>query len=1186
VICAACGADNPTGSKFCSECGGPLAASCPSCGAPVPAAAKFCNECGGPISGAAPIRGQAAPAVPRESPAAERKLVSVLFADLVGFTTLSESRDAEEVRDLLTRYFDASRLVIARYGGTIEKFIGDAVMAVWGTPITQEDDAERAVRAALDLTQAVAALGTEVGAPHLRARAGVLSGEAAVTIGAEGQGMVAGDLVNTASRIQSVAEPGTVLVGEATKRATEAAIAYEDAGSHELKGKAEPVPLWRADRVVSLRGGAMRSTGLEPPFVGRDRELRLVKELFHASAEDHKAHLVSVVGTGGMGKSRLSWEFFKYIDGLAQRILWHRGRCLAYGEGVAYWALAEMVRSRAGILEAEEQSSALEKLKSTIADHVPDPEEGRWLEPRLAHLLGLEERTASREDLFSAWRLFFERVAQQAPAVLVFEDMHWADDGLLDFIEYLLEWSKNHSLFVLALARPELTDRRPSWGGGSRNFSSLYLEALSPRDMEGLLTGLVPGLPAELHSRILDRAEGVPLYAVETVRMLLDRGLLVQEGSAYRPTGPVETLEVPETLHALIAARLDGLSPEERHLIQDASVLGKTFFKQGVGALSGLPDSDLEPMLSALVRREVLTLQADPRSPERGQYGFLQDLVKRVAYETISKKERKAKHLAAAAFIEQGWGGEEEEIIEVLASHYLEAYRAAPEAGDAETIGSKARDMLTRAGERAASLAASVDAQRYFEQAIDLTDQPNLQAELHERAGRMAWNGGRPGDAKGHYERAMALFESQGLTHPAARVSARLGEVEQLSADKFDQAVQRMERAFQVLASDEPDEDLAVLAAQLGRLHWLKGDLDLASQRIDLALAISQKLRLPEILSQAMITKGGILSYQGRIDEESALVNHALSIALEHGISSAALRAYYNHGETMESSQDRPDVRIRLNEQGLELARRIGDRPWEGVFLACTISPLVSTGRWDEALAHGAEVQTSAELASIQFVSSDLLPLVRVHLNRSELEEAEALLSSAAELEQADDVQYQANYAAARAAILRAKGHYAEAWDAAQRAIQVAAQVGWGYPGVKEGLVQSGEAAFAMGDLAKAEQVISLIEGLKPGERSPLVEAQRARFAARLAEARGESDSVVGEFKSATGMFRELSMPFWLAVTLLEHAEWLASQGQPDDADPLLAEARETFERLKATPWLDRADAVTAREVATASGSP
>jgi class 3 adenylate cyclase len=306
--CPSCGTEAAAGAKFCSECGTALARACPSCGSPVDAASKFCAECGTAL--AAP---PAAPAA--QAPVAERRLVTVLFADLVGFTSASEGRDAEETRELLSRYFETARNVIERYGGRVEKFIGDAVMALWGAPVAQEDDAERGVRAALELVSAVEGM-----APGVRVRGGVLTGEAAVTLAAEGEGMVAGDLVNTASRIQSVAEPGTVLVGDSTRRASDAAIAYEDAGSHELKGKAEPVQLWRALRVTANRGGEGKSVGLEPPFVGRDRELRLLKELFHSAGEEEKAHLLSVVGIAGIGKSRLAWEFEKYVDGLVQTV--------------------------------------------------------------------------------------------------------------------------------------------------------------------------------------------------------------------------------------------------------------------------------------------------------------------------------------------------------------------------------------------------------------------------------------------------------------------------------------------------------------------------------------------------------------------------------------------------------------------------------------------------------------------------------------------------------------------------------------------------------------------------------------------------------------------------------------------------------------------------------------------------
>ena len=315
-------------------------------------------------------------------------------------------------------------------------------------------------------------------------------------------------------------------------------MAYEDAGAHELKGKTEPVPLWVALRVIAGRQGAQRSSGLEAPFVGRDRELRLVKELFHATADERRAQLVLVSGIAGIGKSRLAWEFEKYIDGVAADVLWHRGRCLSYGEGVAYWALAEMVRMRCGIAEDEAVDVARAQLRAALGEHLPDAEERAWVEPRLAHLLGLEEgASGDEENLFSAWRILIERLAETAPTVLVFEDIQWADAGLLDFLEYLLDWSRGYPIYVLALARPEFAERRAAWSG-KRGFTQLYLEPLAPAAMEELLAGLVPGLPEDLRARILDRAEGVPLYAVETVRMLLDRGLLTREGNVYRPTGP------------------------------------------------------------------------------------------------------------------------------------------------------------------------------------------------------------------------------------------------------------------------------------------------------------------------------------------------------------------------------------------------------------------------------------------------------------------------------------------------------------------------------------------------------------------------------------------------------------------------------------------------------------------------
>jgi class 3 adenylate cyclase/tetratricopeptide (TPR) repeat protein len=1149
MTCSACGAENRPEARFCLNCGEGLAQVCPN-GHPVPGGAKFCDVCGAAI-GAAP----APPAEPA-APAAERRLVSVLFADLVGFTTLSENRDAEETRELLSRYFETCRRLIGLYGGTVEKFIGDAVMAVWGTPVATEDDAERAVRAAVDLVAAVTALGDEVGAPNLRARAGVLTGEAAVTVGAEGEGMVAGDLVNTASRIQSVADPGAVLVGEATRRATEQAVVYEEAGSFELKGKEGLTPLWKALRIVSGARGSLKSHGLEAPFVGRDRELRQIKDLFHASAEEGKAHLVSITGIAGIGKSRLGWEFYKYVDGLSQVTYWHRGRCLAYGEGVTYWALADMVRMRCRIVEDEEPASALEKLQAILEEHVADPDERRFVEPRVAQLLGLGDQEArDKQDLFAAWRLFFERLADVYPTVLAFEDMQWADASLLDFVEYLLEWSRNSRLYVVTLARPELLERRQSWGAGHRNFSSLYLEPLSASAMEQLLGGLVPGLPAGVRDQILARAEGVPLYAVETVRMLLDRGLLVQEGPVYRPVGEIGSLEVPETLHALIAARLDGLSVEERRLLQDGAVLGKTFSRAGLSALAGGTEEGLEPLLAALVRKEVLGVQADPRSPEHGQYGFLQDLVRHVAYETISKRERRTRHLAAAAHLTDAFAGEEDEMVEVVASHYVAAYEAAPDAEDAGEIKGKARQMLARAGERAASLGASAEAQRYFEQAAGLADDPLVEAGLREQAGLAAFHAGVP-EAIDVLDRGRALFEEAGETHAAARVAARLG-VSLWVNGRIEEGIARLEESFAVLADEPPDADIALLAAELGRLFFFGGEYVRAAERIEFALEAAESLALPEVLSQALNTKGMILSARGRPEEGLALLRHALALALEHDIGTAAVRAYVNLSFRLHERLHWDEARTVI-EAGLELARTRGYRGTGWTLTQNLADLLHQVGEWDECLRLVEELPEAQRLGAMSAA-------MRVLGNRGRLEEARAMLAPYAGAAESGDVQARSNYLFAETILLRVEGDIHGAYARATETLALLDDVGLGGAALADAVIETAEAALALGDLDEAERLLDP-ERLAPTRVSSLLLAYSARVNALLAVRRGETEAAESGFRRAAALHRELRTPFWLAVTLTQHAELI---GGPQAAR-FRDEAREIFERIGATPWLDR----------------
>ncbi|HET7568545.1 MAG TPA: adenylate/guanylate cyclase domain-containing protein [Gaiellaceae bacterium] len=1151
MICPSCETENRAGARFCRQCGASLAEHCPDCGAPVEPGQRFCDGCG---------RGLAAPAPPaaRPEPVAERRLVSVLFADLVGFTTLSESRDAEEVRELLSRYFDTCRRLVERYGGVVEKFIGDAVMAVWGTPTANEDDAERAVRTALDLVAAVSGLADELGAGDLRLRAGVLTGEAAVTVGALGEGMVAGDLVNTASRIQAEAEPGTVLVGDATRRATEAAIAYEDAGFHHLKGKTEPQRLHRALRVIAARRGEGRAAGLEPPFVGRQREFALVKDLFHACAEERRARLVSIVGVAGIGKSRLSWEFEKYVDGLADEVRWHRGRCLAYGDGVAYWALAEMVRMRARIAEEDAPEAALAKLRESLAAVVPSVDERTFLEPRLAHLLGLAVRSApDKEDLFSAWRLFFERMAEQAPVALVFEDLQWADAGLLDFVEYLLDWSRAHPIFVLTLARPELAERRSDWGAGRRAFTSLFLEPLSPDEVDALLHGLAPGLPAELRARIVERAEGVPLYAVETVRMLLDRGLLVRSGDEYRPAGPIETLAIPETLHALAAARLDSLEREERRLLEDAAVLGRSFTRHGLAELAGAGEAEIEPTLQSLLRKEILSIQADPLSPEQNQISFVQDLLRRVAYETLSVRSRKDRHLAAAAHLEREG---DDELAAVIAAHYLDAYRAAAGDQDADELRTQARAALTRAGERASSLASAAAAAQAFAQAAELADDPLEQSHLLERAGLASLQDGKLDEASARLARVAELVEASGLPG-ALRIAARRAEVFR-AADRVSDAVELLAPVYAAAPKDEPDPEVALAAAELARAAYFGGDRVLAAEAVETALEMAEALALPAVLAEALTTKG-ILVWR-RPHESLALLKEGLAVAREHDLARSALRAQFNlSGMLIE--HDRIAEARREIEAALVVSRQRGNRDWEQAALGQLSDALVLLGEWEEAVSVADAAQEGQALGG----SIGLSPAIRIRAERGDLAGAQALLAARAEMRTSSDLQARASLLEAAAVVLRHEGRYAEAIASAEESLDIWRSIGEQHYAI-EALAEAAESAFALGDLERVEGFLREVDAWPLIERRPLLAAQGERIRAKLAAARREPASA--EFARAADLFRELELPFWTAVTLLEDAE---SRADPEEAAPLFAEAEAIFGWLGAVPWLERLRART-----------
>ena len=1090
----------------------------------------------------------------------ERRLVSVLFADLVGFTTLSEHRDPEEVRDLLSQYFDRCRALISRYGGTVEKFIGDAVMAVWGTPVAREDDAERAVRAALALTSAVALLGDEVGMPELRVRAGVLTGNAAVELGAEGEGMVLGDTVNTASRLQSIAAPGTVLVDDVTRRASEAAIAYDDAGEHAVKGREQPVRAWTALRVVAGARGAQRRAGLEAPFVGRERELARLTESFEASAERNRARLVTVVGEAGSGKSRLLWEFSKYMDGVVRVVRWHQGRCLSYGEGVAYWALAEMVRARAGIAEEEGPDSARAKLSEAVAQYVTDERERRLVEPRLAHLLGLEQRTASdRADLFSGWRLFFERMSEDAPVVLVFEDLQWADSGLLEFVDYLLEWSADQPLFVLALGRPELLDSRPAWAA-----EAISLAPLPDAAMRELFEGLVPGLPEELAARVLSRAEGVPLYAVETVRMLLDRGLLEQDGSRYRMTGDVGELDVPETLHALAAARLDGLSPDERAVLQDGAVFGQSFTPAGVAALSERSVDTVTAILDGLVARQILGFNDDRLSSERGQYHFLGGLLRTTAYGMLSRKDRKNRHLAAARHLQEVWGEEAPELAEVLAAHFLDAAAADPDASDTPRIRAAACETLADAGERALSLALGAEAMRAFDRAAELAEDDATRAQLLDQAGRAALLNADYRGSEERLRKAVELFELLDDTVAVARSLAALAST-LYRQDKLDDALALDRRAVAGLP-DESGEQAAVLAV-LGSHLAFRGDFEQALAATESALAIAEPLEDWQTVVRGFNTLANVRERSGRVEESAALRERALKIALAHDLTADALRSYNNLANGP-LQHDRFQDACDIASPGLALAKARGHRDSEQMLALMIATANVGLGRWDMALELAGTLDATAALTRMGYLPS----LARIQAARADTGMLRSTLEIAVAEEGSSNTEYGPSATVARAIALNALGRPSEALRAALVFAMSGSEVA--NEDRREAYVEAGLAALALDDQATVEKLIEYVDKLPPAMRSPLLRAGAARFAGLLAQRRGELAAADERLAAATRELRAIEAPFVLGQVLVEHAELLHACGRDTDAAPLKAEATVIFERLRAVPWLQRAQAV------------
>jgi class 3 adenylate cyclase len=874
----------------------------------------------------------------------ERKVVSILFADLVGFTSRAETLDPEDVEAILRPYHDRLRSELERRGGTVEKLIGDAVMAVFGAPIAHEDDPERAVRAALAIRDWIRDEG------ELEVRVAVNTGEVLVSLepspGAE-RGLVAGDVVNTASRLQTAAPVNGVLVGEATYNATSRVIEYRELPPVEAKGKAEPVAVWEAVQARS-RYGADVSYRPRTALIGRERELEVLVGALARVRQQSSPQLVTLVGVPGIGKSRLVHELFASVEAQPDLIYWRQGRCLPYGEGVAFWALGEILKAHAGILEGEPEEQAAAKLQAVVDEAVPDAQEAQWVAKRLGPLLGLgdagELGADSRTESFAAWRRFFEGLAELDPLVLVFEDLHWADEGLLDFVDYLVEWAGAVPILVVATARPELLTRRPGWGGGKPNAATISLSPLTEEETAKLLHGLLDraALPAELQARLLERAGGNPLYAEEFARIAAEGG----DGD----------LPLPESVQGLIAARLDALDGAEKTLLQDAAVVGKVFWQGAVLAVGGGASTHaLDDSLHRLERREFIRRERRSSIERDTQYAFAHTLVRDVAYGQIPRADRAEKHRRAAVWIESF--GRPEDYADLRAHHYASALEIA-RAGraDSEDLVRATRLALRDAGDRAASLNAFAAAARDYDRTLELWPEDDgerprlLLAAAAARFSADVWDEKELAAAR---EALLAVGDRAG----AAEAELMRAEVFWLIG-RGDDVLTSLERITELAEELPPSDTKARVYAGLFRLHWL-GNRDEPAARFERqALAMADELGLKDVRAKVLSAGGSWRAMKGdrggfeALEEAIAIFDQLDSAEAQRPYNNLA-DGYYNMGELSNAAT--------ATERMKEGWKRYASVDWLRWADNQEYRLRYMAGRWDEALALAARWIADAE---------------------------------------------------------------------------------------------------------------------------------------------------------------------------------------------------------------------------------
>jgi class 3 adenylate cyclase/tetratricopeptide (TPR) repeat protein len=1111
---------------------------------------RFCGACGSPLR-------------PAAAPVRERRLVSVLFCDLVGFTTFSESRDAEDVRDVLAQYFAAARLIVADYGGTIEKFIGDAVMAIWGAPVAREDDAERSVRAGLEIVQAVGALAERLAIPELRVRVGVLTGEAVVEVGSTHEGMVTGDAVNTAARIQSIAEPGTVLVDDTTRLICERVIAFEPGGAHTVKGKTAPVRVWRAVRVLDGFEGGFRPGAVEPPLVGRVPQLATMSAALEGlHGPEGGIRILSVVGEAGIGKSRLGWELESCSDREAP-IRWHRGRSLSFGEGTGLSALADIVRMALGIVRDDPPERQRSLVAQVVGERFANDNDERLRVARaVQRLLDLDDRQESieRGELFSGWRALFERLAADGPVVLVFEEVQLADQALFDFVVHLRDWSRAAPILILVLSRP---DRRLETI--TRSDEQIELQPLSDSEMDELVAGAVDGAPAKLLAAIRADGGGIPLYAVETLRALADRGVLGVADSRYVVRGALGEVSMPPTIRALVSSRLDRLGRLERRVLAAGAVLGESFSVAAVAVVAGIDEAEARTHLDVLVEKALLGFESDPRSSLRGRYLFVQGVVRRVALAGLSRRDRKRAHLAAVEHLSQD-GASEPDRAAVLAGHLLAAEEADPNSDDVEPIRDRARSMLGEAAEHAAAIGALTEALALFDRAGELTVDDSQRAKLLERSGAVAFRAGDAGASSVRYRAAEEIHAAAGRERERLRVRAHglrasyyLG-----TAGELLPALRELDAAL----GDERDAIKALAGNVLAFTLYQCGEHEEALAVAARSAAIAEECGDSGELVGALGAQASALQELERPQEAIALQRRAIPIAEHHGPRRFApvlgnLAVSLTSVGRYAEAADRAREAIATAQRGAE---RLFER-WARLVLG---RALCSLGDWDHAVA---EIESVKQHVPPFYIGMAIAPLVVIALARGQHDVVRELVAEHArrcggDPDGADECDFRVLRSAA-IVIDRSgtAGELSRVIEDAETA-DYAEWAGWLAPIVDRLVAEPG-----------AQPLEAALAALRrPGamKQTPPVLTQARRLEAHVAVRAGAHVRARECFDEAQRLASECGLAFESAVVALERGEHTAATEGPMEMVTRV-DARAIFEQLGAAQWLVRAEQLGVR---------